>query len=126
MSQIEDDSLEGNLSQIALRNCSGATWFSAQFYILSEQGTSNKSGILCSKCVKNKQTSIYTASLYVLGTWEGSLIIEGVPALASQEERHLVFILSGYSLLLVNVPFSLIIEADVQCKFDRPQTSCIS
>ena len=47
-------------------------------------------------------------SQYGLGTWEGSLIIEGVPALASQEERHLVFILSGYSLLLVNVPFSLI------------------
>ena len=69
---------------------------------------------------------MYTASLYVLGTWERSLIIEGVPALASQEERHLVFILSRYSLLLVNVLFSLIIEADVQCKFDRPQTSCIS
>ena len=34
---------------------------------------------------------MYTASQYGLGTWEGSLIIEGEPALASQEERHLIF-----------------------------------
>ena len=31
-------------------------------------------------------------SQYGLGTWEGSLINEGVPVLASQEERHLIFI----------------------------------
>ena len=32
-------------SQMILRNCSGDAWFSAQFYILSEQRTSSKSGI---------------------------------------------------------------------------------
>ena len=41
---------------------------------------------------------MYTVSQHGLGTWEGSLIIKEVPALASQEE--------GHSLLLVNVPFS--------------------
>ena len=35
---------------------------------------------------------MYTANQYGLGTWEGTFIIEGVPALASQEGRHLIFI----------------------------------
>ena len=35
---------------------------------------------------------MYTVSPYGLGTWEGSLIIKGVPALASQEEGHVIFI----------------------------------
>ena len=37
---------------------------------------------------------MYTASRYDLGAWEGSLIIKGGPALASQEGRHLIFILN--------------------------------
>ena len=99
---------------------------SVQIYIFSERRTLNKSGVHFFRVFLKSQTSTYTTSQYGLSIWKGSLIIEGVPALASQEGRHLVFILSGYSLFLVNVPFSLIIEADVQCKFDRPQTSCIS
>ena len=44
---------------------------------------------------------------------EGSLIIEEAPALHPQKGRPLVFIFyRGHSLLLVNVPFSLIIKAD--------------
>ena len=35
---------------------------------------------------------MYTASRFVLGTWEGNLIIAGVLALASHEGRHLIFI----------------------------------
>ena len=34
----------------------------------------------------------YTVSQHDLGTWEGSLIIKGGQALASQEERNLIFI----------------------------------
>ena len=33
-------------SQFPLRNCSGEAWFSAQFYILSEQRTINKATFL--------------------------------------------------------------------------------
>ena len=37
---------------------------------------------------------MYTASRCGFGTWEGSVIIEGVLALASWEGRHLIFIFS--------------------------------
>ena len=40
-----------------------------------------------------KQISTYRASQYGLGIWEGSLIIEGVPPLVSQEGEPLIFIL---------------------------------
>ena len=48
-----------------------------------------------------KQTSTYWASQYVLGIWEGSLIIEGKSPLVSQEGEHLILIL----LLLFNFYF---------------------
>ena len=65
------------------------------------------------------------AGQYGLGTWEGSLITEGGPALVSPEERHLIFILNmDIFLLLVNVPFSLVIKAKIQYMFARPQTGC--
>ena len=35
--------------------------------------------------------STHTVSHPGLGTWEGSLIIKGVPALAPQEGRHLIY-----------------------------------
>ena len=41
---------------------------------------------------KKEQSSKYTANQHGLGTWEGCLIIKGEQALASQEERHLIFI----------------------------------
>ena len=57
----------------------------------------------------------------------GKGVIEGGPALVSQEERHLIFIFNMDILYsLVNVSFSLIIKADVQCMFDRPQTDYFS
>ena len=79
-------------SQITLRNCSEETWFSAQFYILSKQRTSNKSGIHSFRVSKKKtpQISTYTASQYGLGTL--APIIKRWPALVSQEGRHLIFI----------------------------------
>ena len=62
-------------------------------------------------------------SQYGLGTWEGSLITEGGPALVSPEERHLIFIFNMDTfLLLVNVHFSLVVKAKLQYMFDRPQT----
>ena len=72
-----------------------------------------------------KLTSTYRAGQYGLGTWEGSLITEGGPALVSPEERHLIFIFNmDIFLLLVNVPFSLVIKAKLQYMFARPQTGC--
>ena len=61
-----------------------------------------------------------------LGTWEGSLIIEGGPASASQEGR-LIFIFNLDILYFWSMHFFfLIIKADVQCMFDRPQVGCFS
>ena len=69
------------------------------------------------------QIGTCTAGQRGLGTWEGSLIIEGGPTLVSQEERHLIFIFNMDILYsLVNVSFSLIIKTDVQCIFDRPRS----
>ena len=68
-----------------------------------------------------------TMSQYELGTWEGSLITEGVSALSSPERRHLktlfliwTFFKSGQCALF------LIMKEDVQCLFDRSQTGCFS
>ena len=42
---------------------------------------------------KKEQTSMYTATQYDLGTWEG-ILIKGVPALASQEEGRSIYTLN--------------------------------
>ena len=60
-----------------------------------------------------------------LAPGKGVLSLKEYSALASQEGKHLIFIFNmDILLLLVNVPFSLIIKADVQCTFDRLQTHC--
>ena len=104
-------------SQITLRNCSREAWFLAVLYLVRTknikqvrdtflQGFKNK------KKQKQKNRTdqyVHTASQYGLGTWKGSLIIEGVLALASQEKGHLTFnmdIISGQCALF------LIIKAD--------------
>lgn len=57
------------------------------FYILSEERTLGTSGLHFFKISKKKkkqkteQTSMYTASQRTFGTWEGSLVIQDVPAL---------------------------------------------
>ena len=100
-------------------------WFSAEFNMLSKQRTLNKSGIHSFKVSKKnkktkKQINTYTGSSDGLGTWKGSLVIERVSALISQEWRrlmmHLIFIFN-MDILLVSAPFSFIIKADVQCIF---------
>ena len=58
-----------------------------QFYVLSEQRTSDKSGIHPFKVSKRKKdTSLYLVSQCSLATWEGSLV-RGVPTSVSQEGR---------------------------------------
>ena len=100
---------------------------SVQIYIFSERRTLNKSGVHFFRVFLKSQTSTYTTSQYGLSIWKGSLIIEGVPELMSQNRRRLVFIFNmNNSLFLVNVPLSLIVKADVQCMFDRTQTGCSS
>ena len=54
-----------------------------------------------------KQTSTYTAGQHGLGTREGRLIIKGGPALASQEEEHLIFILNMDNLYFWSMCASL-------------------
>ena len=73
-------------SQITLRNCSGEAWFPLRTKNIKRVRDTFLEGF------KKKQVSTYTGSLYGLGTWEGNLIMEGVPALAFQERRHLIFI----------------------------------
>ena len=50
------------------------------------------------KTKKTQQISMYTARQYGLGTWEGSLIIQEVPALASQREAVNLFFPQIYFL----------------------------
>ena len=68
-----------------------------------------------------------TMSQYELGTWEGSLITEGISALSSPGRRHLktlfliwTFFNAGQCALF------LIMKEDVQCMFDRSLTGCFS
>ena len=51
----------------------------------------------------------YTVSQHDLGTWKGSLIIKGGQALASQEERNLIFIFNIDILFLKSQIMLLII-----------------
>ena len=74
------------VSRITLRNCSGEAWFRLRTKNIKRVRNTFLEGF------KKKQASTYTASHYGLGTWEGNLIMEGVPALAFQEGRHLIFI----------------------------------
>ena len=101
--------------------------FSTGLYLVRTKNIKQVRATFLQGFKKKEQSSKYTASQCGLGTWEGSLIIEGGPTLVSQEERHLIFIFNMDILYsLVNVSFSLIIKADVQCMFDRPQTGYFS
>ena len=76
---------------------------------------------------KNRPPCTQRVSTYDFATWEGSLTIEGGPALASQEGRQLLYFLtrifftSGWCALLF-----LIFKTDGQCVFDRPQIGYFS
>ena len=59
---------------ITLRSCSGEIWFSAQFYVWSEQRISHKN--IIPQGFKNL-IGTYPMSQRGLGTWGGSLIIKG-------------------------------------------------
>ena len=108
--------VQKTVSQITLRNCSKHSFISCQ-----NKECQTSPGYIPSTFEKN-QISMYIASQYGLGTWEGSLT-EGVPALASQEGRHLMFIFNMAVLYFWSpCPFPLIIKADVQCRFDKPRT----
>ena len=92
MSQTEDSSTEDKLL-----DKSGTSpekyGFAAQFYILAEQRTSNKSKIHSSSFETNKlDGQVHRESVYTTLVWEGSLINEVVPVLAFHEGRHLIFI----------------------------------
>ena len=56
----------------------------------------------------------------------GSLIIKGVSTCVPGREAFNFHFQLEHSLLQVNVPFSLMIRADVQCMFDGPQTGYFS
>lgn len=95
VSQSKGDSPEDSLSdgcpQMTPRICSGQAWFSAWFYVLSEQRPSNKSGRHSFKVWENTDEHVHSDSGW-LGVCEGSLIITGGPAWAPPEEEALIFI----------------------------------
>ena len=66
-------------SQITLRNCSRKAWFSAQFYVLSEQRTSNQSGIHFFKISKTRSASTQRVSM---------ALAPGKGVLSSKEDQH--------------------------------------
>ena len=76
---------------------------------------------------KKKDRPAHTRTAYAVWPWnlgrdsyhQKSTDI-GVPGRGAFHFQH------GYSLLLVSVPFSLIIKADIQCMFVRPQTGYFS
>ena len=51
-------------SQIALRNCSKEAWFSAQFYVLSEQRKLNMTGIHSFKISKKTDHQLHRQSVW--------------------------------------------------------------
>lgn len=53
--------------------------------------------------LQENQIGTYRASQYGLGTWEGSFIMEGGPALVSQVGRHLIFIFNTDNLYFWSV-----------------------
>ena len=65
-------------SQITLRNCSREAWFSAQFFVLLGQRTSNKSARHSFKIEKKTPTDQQEHSDSWPCAWEGSLSIERV------------------------------------------------
>ena len=111
-------------SQMIQRNCSGDAWFSAQFYVLSEQRTSNESRMNSFKVWK-KNRSVDTE----YGSWhlarESYHQRRKSTGISGRKAFHLYFQVEYY-LLLVSAPFSSIIKSDVQYIFDRLKTGCFS
>lgn len=100
--------------KITLRNCSREAGFSGQFYVLSEQRTSNKSRMHSFKASIKTDEHFPSKSV-----WPGHLGREShhqrrTRTGVSGREAFNLYFQHGHSLLLVNVPFSLIIKADVQ------------
>ena len=112
MAQIEDyswgDSLSNSSEELLWRSMVFSTFTSCQ----NKEHQTSQGYVLSRFQKQTDQHSTYTASQYVLGNWEGCLIMEGIPALPSQERRHLIFIFN-MDILLINAPFSLMIKADV-------------
>ena len=95
MSQTEDyspgDSLSDNSEELLQRSMV----FSTVLYLFRTKNIKQVSDRFLQGFKKKKekqQISMYIASQHGLGPWEGTLIIEGVPALASREAFNLCFI----------------------------------
>ena len=92
---------------------------------LSGQRTLNTSGLCFFKLSKKKRNSPARTQQVNMALTPGKGI-KGVQVLASQEERHLIFIFIWTIFTFGHVFFPLIIKAHVQCMFDRPQTGYVS
>ena len=96
MNQTEDCSPEDSLLDYSEKLLWGSM-VSAQFMSCQNNRDTLIQGFKKKK--KPQQISMYTASQYGLGTWEGSLIIQEVPALASQREAFNLFFPQIYFLI---------------------------
>ena len=112
--------------KITLKNCSREAGFSGQFYVLSEQRTSNKSRMHSFKASIKTDEHFPSKSV-----WPGHLGREShhqrrTRTGVSGREAFNLYFQHGHSLLLVTVPLFKTVKADVQCMFDRPQRGCFS
>ena len=92
---------------------SGEAWFSAQFYIFSEQRTLNKLGIH-SSMVSNERSELTQKVSLAFGTWEESLM-EGALVSVPQEGRRLSLFVTWTVFISSKCTFLLNIKAYVQC-----------
>ena len=88
-------------------------WFSAQFYIFSEQRTLNKLGIH-SSMVSNERLELTQKVSLAFGTWEESLM-EGALVSVPQEGRRLSLFVTWTVFISSKCTFLLNIKAYIQC-----------
>ena len=106
-SQTKDYNPEGSLSDDAEGPLPGSVFLSPVLCLLRTKNIKQVRGTFL-QGFEEKQTSMYTVSQDGLGAWEGSLIIKGAPALASQERKCLslsviwTFFTSGQYALFLN------------------------
>ena len=98
-----EDSLSDNSKELLQRNMV----FSRVLFLVTTKTIKQVRYTFLQYLSKQTKFSTCTVSQYGLGAWEGSLIVKGVPALASQEERDLIFMFNLDSLYFWSMFFFL-------------------
>ena len=95
-----------------------------QFYILSEQRTSNMTGVHSFKLKKKRERLAHPVSQYGLGARKRALSSKEYSHWCPRKGGIYLCLQNRHSLLLDSTPFSLMVRAAVQYTCDGPQTEC--